>query len=118
MRATLDCVSAFLAAINKSLKMGVNRGSQITVNFRTDVFQFLFKDKGREYPHGPGQLFELEDFDKNFFLPDWHRVHDHLGDGCEIQFPLRLRSRVKWAQATFLRDDQSDILRPKKKKFV
>jgi hypothetical protein len=38
-------MSAFSAAVNISLKMGVNRGCNISVNFRTDVFEFLFKHK-------------------------------------------------------------------------
>ena len=97
--------------------MGVNRGCHISVNFRTDVFNFLFKDKGSEYSHGPGRIFEREDLDMNFFSTDWYRVHDKLGDGCEVQFPIRLQSRLKWAQTVFIRDDQSGQIHPKNKTF-
>ena len=69
--AILDCVSAFTEAVNKSLKMGVNRGSCINITFRTDVFKFLFKDRGRDCPHGPGKFLELEDFNQDFFPAFW-----------------------------------------------
>ena len=117
VRDILDSTSALTAAISRSLKMGVNRGCHISVNFRTDVFNFLFKYKGSEYSHGPGRIFEREDLDMNFFSTDWYRVHDKLGDGCEVQFPIRLQSRLKWAQTVFIRDDQSGQIHPKNKTF-
>ena len=94
-RDILDSTSVFIAAINRSLKMGVNRECHININFRTDIFQFLFKNKGSNYSHGSGQFISLEDFDTTFFTAHWHRVHDKLGDGCEVIFPMRLHSRVK-----------------------
>jgi hypothetical protein len=75
VRAVLDATSSLSAAINKSLKMGVNRGHHLTVNCRTDVFHFCSK-----------RLYELADFDRNFFPKGWHQVHDQLGDGCAVRF--------------------------------
>lgn len=97
--------------------MGVNRGCNISVNFRTDVFEFLFKNKGSDYPHGPGRLYNHQDFDNTFFTTDWHRVHDTLGDGCEVQFPVRLHSRLKWGQTVYIQDDKSGEIHPKNKYF-
>ena len=66
VRDILDSTSAFSNAINMSLKMGLNRGCRVTVNFPTDVFRFLFKDKGSDYPHGAGHLYTFDHFDKTF----------------------------------------------------
>ena len=75
LRAALDSVSAFTEAVNRSLKMGVNRGGHISVLFRTDVFRFLFKDKETICEHGCGLFFELEHFSSEFFPAGWYKVH-------------------------------------------
>ena len=64
MRDILNDTSTFMDAINRSLKMGMNRGCRLTVKFRTDVFKFLFEGKGREYSYGTGRLYKQEDFDE------------------------------------------------------
>lgn len=97
--------------------MGVNRGYHITINFRTDVFKFLFNNKGSKYQHGPGWVFELEHFDNTFFPINWHRAHDRLGDGCEVQFPVRLHGQLKWAQTVYIKDSDSGEVTPKNKNF-
>ena len=101
--------------------MGVNpkvqgRGSQ--ERLRSDFFFFFFSSliihnvtlvafrvqrvkfhgKGREYPHAAGHLYNLEDFDEECFPTDWHRVYDRLVDMCEVQYPLRLVSKVSGLQ--------------------
>lgn len=113
----LDSTSSCSAAVNKSLKMGVNRSCQITVVFRTDVFNFLFKDKGTNYTHRLGRLYNMEDFDLDFFPKNWNRAHDRLGDGCEVKFPVRMHSRVKWADTTYIKEEETDLIVPKKKTF-
>ena len=96
-------------------KMGVNRGCRLTVNFRTDVFKFLFEGKGREYSYGRGRMYSQDDFDEQYFDKDWHRAHDRLGDGCKVEFPLHMASKVKWSPTVYVRDERGAVL-PKKKK--
>ena len=84
--------------VNKSLKMGVNRGCKFTLNFRTDVFRYLFNGKGISSSHGAGSLYSIEHFETVYFPGGWHRIFDKLGDGCKISFPLRMMSRVRWSQ--------------------
>ena len=97
--------------------MGLNRACRITVNFRTDVFRFLFRDKGTPYEHGPGYLYNLEDFDASYFPHNWHKIHDRLGDGCEVKFPIRLHNKLKWDATVHIRDETTDCLVQKKKTF-
>lgn len=97
--------------------MGVNKGSWFSVNFRTDVFKYLSKDKGSEHPHSTGRLYTLDEFDSAYFPTDWYRLHDRLGDGCEIEFPVCMVSKVKWSPTFYCRDDNSGRVTPKKKYF-
>ena len=117
VRDILDSTSAFSNAINMSLKMGLNRGCRVTVNFRTDVFRFLFKDKGSDHPHGTGRLYTLDHFDKTYFPTDWYKVHDKLGDGCEVEFPLRMVSKLKWSSTVYITSNESGTVHPKNKHF-
>ena len=45
--------------------------------------------------------YSLEDFDAQYFTQDWHTSHDKLGNGCKIDFPLYMYSKVKFSQATY-----------------
>jgi len=100
--------------INHSLKVGVNRGCHFTVNFRTDVFRFLFKNRGRTSEHGSGHLYELDDFNPVYFPPDWFKAFDKLGDGCEVEFPIRMCSRLKWSAVVYGKCS-TNVLSPKEK---
>ena len=95
----MDCVSSFMDVVNKSLKKGVNEACHLTVDFRTDVFAFLFGNKGR---HGKGRLYILDDFDRTDFPRDWQIVHDRLGDGCTVDFPICMYSWVKWSPTVYV----------------
>ena len=94
--------------------MGVNRGGRISVPFRTDVFRFLFKDKGTICQHGRGLYFELEHFNTEFFPAGWNKVLDRLGDGCEVQFPVRLHSHLRWGQTVYKEDGDGELKKKQK----
>ena len=79
--------------------------------------KFLFHEKGRKYPHRAGHLYNLEDFDEQYFPTDWHRVYDRLGDGCEVQFPLRMVSKVMWSSTVYTSGGEKGTVLPKKKHF-
>ena len=36
--------------------------------------------------------YELHDFDENYFYNEWYASYDVNGDGCAIDFPLRMKS--------------------------
>ena len=81
--------------------MGVNKSCKIELEFRVDVFRFLFKGKGRTPPTGRGLYYDLDDFDSTYFCADWYKTYDKLGDGCCLEFPVRLESRLKWSSTVY-----------------
>ena len=70
--------------MQRSLKLGVNLNCTFSVEFRVDVFNFLFKGKGRAPPAGHGLFYELNSFTTTYFPVDWHVVYIKLGDGGNL----------------------------------
>ena len=87
-----------MTTIHKSLKSGINRNNRLDIEFRTDVFRFLFNGNGRTPPRGRGLFF---DFEQTYFGDNWYIQYDKLGDGCRIDFPVRLESRIKWSSVVY-----------------
>ena len=54
--------------------------------------------------HGLGCWYENEDFNTEYFS-SWSKYHDKLGDGCTIDFPIRLHNKLKWSSRTFIKQD-------------
>ena len=46
-------------------------------------------------------FYELEDFNTTYFSGDWHVVFDKLGDGCKVDFPLRIENKLKWSSLVY-----------------
>lgn len=84
--------------------MGVNRNNRLDIGFNTVVFRFLFNGKGRTPPTGRGLFYDLDDFDRTYFGDNWHVVYHKLGDGCRVDFPVRLESRIKWSSVVYNSD--------------
>ena len=97
----MDGVSNLCAAVEKSLKLGVNLHCTFKVELRTDLFKYLFSDKGRRPPRGLGLFYQLEDFDNRYFKANWYRCYDKLGNGCEIDFPVHLHSKISWSALVY-----------------
>ena len=66
-RVISDATVAFITALQKSLKSGINKNCRFDLEFRSDVFRFLFDSKGRNPPKGRGLFYDLNDFDKTYF---------------------------------------------------
>ena len=103
-RVIADAASHLIAAIQKSLKSGVNCNNRLDLEFRTDVFRFLFNGKGRNPPKGRGLFYDMNDFDTTYFKDDWYLAYDRLGDGCTIDFPIRLESKIRWSPKVYNAD--------------
>ena len=41
----------------------------------------------------------MDDFNKTYFKDNWY--YDKLGDGCSIDFPIRLDSKIRWSPKVF-----------------
>ena len=81
--------------------------------FRTDVYMFLFGRKGKEPSHGLGRWYEYEDFNTEYFPCNCSKCCDKLGDGCTIDFPIRLHSKLKWSPTTFIKQDDEQYAQGK-----
>lgn len=39
-----------------------------------------------------------KDFDPKFFINEWCVINDEHGDGCAIDFPVRMKSCISWTR--------------------
>ena len=80
------------------------------------MFQVRLVGKERNpLRHRLGCWYENEDFNTEYF-PSWSKCHDKLGDGCTIDFPIRLHSKLKWSSRTFIKQDDGTVM-PKARSF-
>ena len=66
------------------------------IAFRHDVFNFLFRDRGTKSNERGHILLRKEDFDRCRFPLNWDRVVDGIGDGVQIDFPVKIRIFLSW----------------------
>ena len=85
-----DHARSFISEVHRSLKLDVNVHCKFSVPFRIDVFNLLFNCKSALPPTGRGKFYELGDFPSTYFPLDWFVVYDKLGNGCKIDFPVRV----------------------------
>lgn len=100
-RVVSDSVSSLILGIQGSLRRGINLNCKFNVEFRIDVFSYLFSSKGSLPPSGQGKLYNLDDFNPTFFPGNWFIVYDKLGNGCKVDFPVRLESKLKWSPTVY-----------------
>lgn len=113
-RCILDCVSNFVSAVSASLKLGTVRLCKFSVEFRLDVFKFLFDGKGTTSSRTAGKLYNRGDFDSKYFPEGWNTVCDKLGDGCEIEFPVQMDIHIKYGPKCYLKDSEGSFsLKPR-----
>ena len=56
----------------------------------------------------------LSSFSTTYFPVDWHVVYNNLGDGCRVDFPVRLESKLKWSSKVYVRDTSGNlVLKPR-----
>lgn len=69
----------------------------MSLDMPTDVFRFLFAEKGICDVRGYKE-YSREDFDNKYFTGEWYVNYDEHGDGCAIEFPIRMKSFVTWTR--------------------
>ena len=109
----MDAVTSFLCSLHRSLNLGTIRGCHFNVEFRLDVYNYLFKGKGTKPPSGRGLLFNLEDFDSTFFCDNWFVSYDKLGNGCAIDFPIRLQAVLKQGPVRYIKTSSRLVRQPR-----
>lgn len=112
----VNSVSSLTSGIGQSLKLGVNRGCHFTVHFQTDAFKFLFDHRGRKSECGSGSLYGSDVFNPVYLPVDLFRVYDKLGDGCEVEFLIRMCSQLKWSPLVYEKSS-ANVLTPKHKSY-
>lgn len=65
--------------------------SPTIIPFRHDVFQYLFREKGKKSQDLGNLLWEKQDFSRCSFPSDWDKLLDSLGDRVKIDFPVKTR---------------------------
>ena len=96
MRLVLDSVSLMIFHIQRSLAAGTIRRNTVCMDFATDVFRFLFGGKGVDVGKKGYKDYNLTDFSAEYFVDGWHANFDENGDGCAIDFPLKMKSCIQW----------------------
>ena len=112
-RAIADSVSSLVTAVQNSLRHGCVRNCMFVIPFRCDVFNFLFSGKGSLIHGKKGRYYSEADFDPTYFYVNWFVSYSKLGDGCKLEFPIILRSYVKFSPCTYTKNDDNVVARPR-----
>lgn len=86
---------------------------KITMEFRHDVYKYLFQEKGREAKEKNWRLFDAKDFSKCKLPPNWNCKYDKHGDGVEIKFPLKMRKFLQLSPITYQRVAEDIVEAPR-----
>lgn len=86
----MDYVDRMRIALLDTLR---HKGPAVSVSleFRHDVFKFLFKGKGRQAEERNWTLFEENEFARCKLPSNWGCLYDKHGDGTRIRFPVKMR---------------------------
>lgn len=93
-------VDALHAAILENLAS--KSMSATVIPFRHDVFQYLFRGKGKKSQDLENLLLEKQDFSRCSFPRDWDKLLDKLGDGIKVDFPIKARIFISRSPKTIL----------------
>ena len=83
---TKFCISNFILEVDKCLRLGSSGRQIINVNFRHDLFRFLFNEKKQLY---------ISDFMHPEFTPGWEQCIQHYETqqnihGVRVLFPIEV----------------------------
>ena len=76
------------------MNVGVIRNCSFSVNFRRDVFNFLFGNRGSVVSCRKGQSYDRNDFSDLFHLSDFV-LYNKFNEGVKVVFPVYMYSYVK-----------------------
>lgn len=100
-------VSRLRVALHQSLNRPRTR-HRLTIEFRQDVFSFLFAGKGRK--DGLWLLLEKEDFQAVYFPDNWDNLLDLHGQGTKVHFPVKVRHFISWSPAQHVVDESGNVV--------
>lgn len=100
-------VSRFRVALHQSLTRPNSR-KRVTIEFRQDVFIFLFGGKGRKRGHW--LVLGKEDFQALYFPENWDNLIDSHGKGTKVHFPVKVRHFISWSPAQHVTDTLGNVV--------
>jgi hypothetical protein len=86
-----ECVDKMRIEVMLALKHKAPE-QKLTLEFRHDVYGFLFNGKGMPAEQRGWMLFEESYFEKCKLPPSWFCIHDQHGDGTKVRFPVKMRT--------------------------
>lgn len=93
-RPSKELVQEHLDILRSSV-MSALRGKaviqNVTLNFRHDVFKYLFLKRGKDLKYGKWIVYDLNDFSKCKLWKEWYCIFDQHGDGSKAHFPIKMR---------------------------
>ena len=103
--------------ILQHLKSKYQTASATTVvDVRHDIFNYIFKGKGRPSRKRGCILLDKEDFKRCKFFrecTDWDRYIDNLGEGTRILFPVRAKPFLSWGPKTHRLVNEKIVAKPR-----
>ncbi|XP_068694147.1 uncharacterized protein [Montipora foliosa] len=81
-----------------------------------DIFNYIFKGKGRPSRKAGCILLDKEDFSRCKFYKecnDWDQYIDSLVDGTKILFPVRAKTFLSWAPKTHVVSNGKTVPKPR-----
>lgn len=84
--------------IDKSLRLGSSRHTSFSIEFRHDVYRFLW---------GDNTVLNLEDFDTSYFGKGWDQHYKYNDDeglhnyGTRINFPIKTKLKLQYNKKAF-----------------
>ena len=96
--------------IDKSLRLGSSRHTSFSVEFRHEVYRFLW---------GDNTVLNLEDFDTSYFGKGWdqqYKYNDKEGHnyGTRIRFPIRTKLKLQYNKQAFYINTENKLISKKK----
>ena len=111
-------VGNFTLAIDRSLRAGTTKSTQVSIEFRHDVFKYFFNNK---------TSLSAEDFPSKWFVDGWDQCyferrghneqHKHY-NGYRVLYPVTVNSKhLAWSRTKFCKNSSSNIV-SKRQVFV
>ena len=92
---------------------------RITMEFRHDVFKYLFRGKGKKSKEKNWILFDEKDLCRCNLPKNWDCSYNQHGDGVKLKFPLKMRTSLGLSPKCYQRvkDKMVEVARAYKEKI-
>lgn len=104
-------VGNFTLAVDRSLRVGTTRSTQIIVEFRHDVFKCLFSNKMHLSAQDFPAKWFVDGWDQCFFERRGHNEQHKHYNGYRVLYPVTVNSKhLAWSKTKFYKDSNGSIV--------